>query len=169
MLVVRLQAVGFSDPRRAVSSYHELAREARGNLARVRSEGGQVQIWTSRLADLGVRVASTLLEMGDPLGAACHLETLRDAGDGKVALAQALVWLQIGDQEAATRCVQNGGDGGPPARVKEVVAALCAMAASEYTPALEKWSVLAEEDNNEMVVVNMAVCLLYLGRIAEVR
>ena len=166
VLCVRLQAVGLSEPRRAVAGYHELAREARMQLARAKSEGEDGLEWTARLAELGIRVASALVEMGDPLGAACHLETLKNSDNGKLDLAKALVWLQIGNIEAATRCVQSTG--AAACIGNEVMAALCAMAATDYSIALEKWNILAENRDDEMVGVNIAVCLLYLGRIAEV-
>src|SRR5690606_36776450 len=59
VLAVRLQALGFGAPRRAVMSYYELAREARAQLgeAKARHDHSASEAWTDRLADLGVRVA----------------------------------------------------------------------------------------------------------------
>jgi hypothetical protein len=71
VLAVRLQALGFGDPRRAVMSYYELAREARAQLgeAKARHDHSASEAWTERLADLGVRVAGALVEMDDLGGA----------------------------------------------------------------------------------------------------
>jgi hypothetical protein len=49
-----------------------------------------------------------------------------------------------------------------------VVAALCDMADGEYEAALGKWVTLREVVDDEMVGVNLAVCLLYVGRMQEV-
>ena len=51
---------------------------------------------------------------------------------------------------------------------ERVVTALCDMADGEYDAALGKWAELKELVDDEMVGVNMAVCLLYVGRMHEV-
>lgn len=171
ILHVRLQSLGFGDPRRAVMSYHDLGREARARAARAaaRHDDGAAELWRARLHDLGVRVAAALVDMGDLSGAAHHLATLRDGGDAKVALARALLWLQLGDVDAARACVES--DASPPRRHGHgIVLALCDMADAEYEAALGKWRELqATLTGDEMVGVNTAVCLLYLGRMHEGR
>lgn len=186
LLAVRLQALGFGDPRRAVMSYYELAREARARLgaARARHDHSASEAWRERLADLGVRVAGALVEMDDLAGALVHLGTLtprRGGGGGggnlkkgMVAVRMALLWLQLGDVDAARACVganaDGGGDGdGDGDGVEEkVVSALCDVADGEYEAALEKWRALREQVDDEMVGVNLAVCLLYVGKMQEV-
>ncbi|KAK1771449.1 trafficking protein particle complex subunit 12 [Phialemonium atrogriseum] len=168
VLAVRLQALGFADPRRAVASYYELAAEARSRLrgATARGDNSARELWRGRLAGLGVAVAGALVEMGDLAGAARHLETLRggvsDGGAAMVGFARALLWLHVGDVEAARACVGPGEVG------EKIVAALCAMADGEYGEALAAWRELrAERPEDEMIGVNMAVCLLYVGEIQE--
>ncbi|KAK7751720.1 hypothetical protein SLS62_006381 [Diatrype stigma] len=185
LLGVRLQAIGFGDPRRAVMSYYELAREARAEVARAaRSrDPSAAELWKARLADLGVRVAGALVEMDDLAGAAEHLATLgrgRDAlgvggggggvadGGGRLAMSRALMWLHLGDVEAARRCVSgdgdgdgDGGGGGGETMAAKVVDALADMADGEYESALRRWKALRaemEEDgvHDEMVGVNLA-------------
>lgn len=115
VLNVRLQALGFGDPRRAVMSYHDLAREARDNIAKAsrRRDNLARELWKARLHELGIQVAGALVEMGDLSGAMHHLETLRDRGDGKMALSKALLWLQLGNADSARECArQAAGDGG---------------------------------------------------------
>jgi hypothetical protein len=51
---------------------------------------------------------------------------------------------------------------------ERVVRALCDMADGEYEAALESWTELTETVDDEMVGVNLAVCLLYVGRMQEV-
>lgn len=165
VLVVRLQAMGFGDPRRAVMSYFDLAREARSKIAEAMAahDNSASEVWKDRLVELGLKVAGALVEMDDLAGAANHLASLRDRGDGKIAMAKALLWLQLGDTDAARQCVQGGETG------DKIVSALCEMADGEYERALTMWNDLKSEvSGDEMVVVNTAVCLLYTGRMQEV-
>lgn len=167
VLVVRLQALGFGDPRRAVMSYYDLAREARARVAEARAahDHSASEAWKDRLADLGVRVAGALVEMDDPVGAAQHLATLRGRGDGKLEMMKALLWLHLGDVGAARRCVKQGGE-----VADRVVSALCDMADGSYEAALSAWRELKDElDGDEMVAVNLAVCHLYTGKMDQVR
>jgi hypothetical protein len=55
VLCVRLQALGFGDPRRAVMSYYDLAREARGRVAEAgaRCDHGGLEVWKGRLGGGG--------------------------------------------------------------------------------------------------------------------
>ncbi|KAI0520892.1 hypothetical protein F5B22DRAFT_598709 [Xylaria bambusicola] len=180
ILVVRLQTIGFGDPRRAVMSYYELAREARAEI----SSAGRVhdhsaaETWKRRLVDLGIRVAGALIEMDDLAGAVAHLASLPEASGGgtqadrtRLAVSRALLWLHLGDVDAARRCMGNGVGAETSERV---VDALADMADGEYAVAIDKWRALRDEMSengveDEMVGVNLAVCLLYTGRMSEGR
>ncbi|KAI6085845.1 hypothetical protein F4821DRAFT_260544 [Hypoxylon rubiginosum] len=180
VLGVRLQAIGFGDPRRAVMSYYELAREARLQIARAGKahDHSAGELWKRRLAELGVKVAGALIEMDDLAGAAEHLATLGSGeqpfqvgGDGRLAMSRSLLWLHLGDVEAARRCVKDGKGGETG---ESIVNALADMADGEYEAALKKWEALRHtmEENgvhDEMVGVNLTVCLLYTGKMAEAR
>ncbi|KAK4125736.1 hypothetical protein N657DRAFT_688424 [Parathielavia appendiculata] len=176
VLAVRLQALGFSDPRRAVMSYYDLAREARVRLgeAKAAHDHSAMELWKERLADLGVRVAGALVEMDDLTGAVEHLETLRkekeegSVGAGMGRIRMALLYLHLGDVSAARGCV-GAGDGVEDGVQERVVTALCDMADGDFEAALGKWAELKEKVDDEMVGVNMAVCLLYVGRMQEGR
>ncbi|KAI0469547.1 hypothetical protein F4859DRAFT_487016 [Xylaria cf. heliscus] len=179
-LVVRLQTIGFGDPRRAVMSYYELAREARSEIARAARahDHSAAELWKRRLVDLGIRVAGALIEMDDLAGAAAHLASLAEAQGGgiesdrgRLAVSRALLWLHVGDVDAARRCVAHGVAG---EMAERVVDALASMADGEYDAALEKWQALRDEMSeneveDEMVGVNLAVCLLYIGQMPEGR
>lgn len=166
VLVVRLQAMGFGDPRRAVMGYYDLAREARAQVAEALAghDNSASEVWKDRLVELGVKVAGALVEMDDLAGARDHLAGLKDLPDGKLSMARALLWLHLGDTAAARRCVQEGDSG------ERVITALCAVADGKYEAALAMWKELNEEmEADEMVAVNMAVCLLYTGKMEEVK
>ncbi|KAK4196584.1 hypothetical protein QBC40DRAFT_183158 [Triangularia verruculosa] len=161
---VRLQAIGFGDLRRAVMSYYELAREARMKLAEGMGEHDHSarELWRERLEDLGVRVAGALVEMGDVKGAGEHLRGLKVAEGGKMEMMRALLWLRLGDVDAARGCVMNG-EGREVTRGEKVVLALCDMADAEYEDAVRKWRELEEEGEDEMVTVNLAGRVLLEG------
>lgn len=174
VLVVRLQSLGFGDPRRAVMSYYDLAREARAKIAETmmaapddnnnNNTSATSEVWKDRLVELGIKVAGALVEMDDLAGAAHHLATLRDRGDGKLAMAKALLWLHLGDTDAARQSIKEGEVG------DKTVSALCDMADGDYEAALVTWKELqGDMDGDEMIVVNLAVCLLYTGKMQEVR
>jgi hypothetical protein len=81
---------------------------------------------------------------------------------------KALLWLKVGDVEAARRCI-NGLEG----RRKGVLEALVRMAEGKYDDAVEQWRALldegdAEEDDRALMEQNLAVCLLYRGQLMEV-
>lgn len=165
VLVVRLQALGFGDPRRAVMSYYDLAREARGRIAEaaVAHDHSASEVWKERLVELGMKVAGALVEMNDLAGAAMHLTGMRERADGKLAMAKALLWLHLGDTDAARRCVKEGEAG------DKVVGALCEMGNGNFEAALARWKELrVEVPDDEMIAVNLAVCLLYTGKMDEV-
>ncbi|KAJ2901567.1 hypothetical protein MKZ38_001700 [Zalerion maritima] len=173
VLAVRLQAMGFGDPRRAVMGYYELAREARAKVAATAKNhdlSGR-ETWKARLQNLGVRVAGALVEMDDLGGGAAHLSTLKDGGDGRLSVSKALLWLQLGDVDAARACVEGGSAGH---LAEGVIMGLSEMADGNYEAALELWADLKSEIDeksldDEMIAVNKAVCLLYLGRMEECR
>ncbi|KAI3318269.1 hypothetical protein HD806DRAFT_316912 [Xylariaceae sp. AK1471] len=176
-LVVRLQTIGFGDPRRAVMSYYELAREARTEIARAGKahDHSAAETWKRRLAELGIKVAGALVEMDDLAGAAAHLASLPDAqaGQGRLAMSRALLWLHLGDVDAARRCVGQGASE-TKGMAERVLDALADMADGDYDAALRKWQALRDKMSengvqDEMVGVNLAVCLLYTGRMSEGR
>ncbi|KAH9210192.1 hypothetical protein DL95DRAFT_371268 [Leptodontidium sp. 2 PMI_412] len=211
VLAVRLQGMGFNDARRGVVGYYDLAREARGSLSglkKLRREsvrGGQdgedgndgsgeegkgdvereIELWECRLAELGIRVASALIEMEDLEGATRFLSTLKadPRNPSRLSIQKALLWLCIGDVEAARACVVQRGEGQiRNTSERNVILALAAMADSEFERAVEIWRTLIEGNANDeeeeegeeegekaMWRQNLGVCYLYLGRMDEAR
>lgn len=167
VLNVRLQALGFGDSRRAVMSYHELAREAREQLSKAtsRHDNSARELWKERIHDLGIKVAGALVEMDDLPGAAHHLDGLPDRSGGKNSLSKALLWLRLGDSDKARACAKQ--DTNSAEHAETMILALCDMADAEYEASLARWEQL-KDLGDEMVGVNTAVCLLYTGRMSEV-
>ncbi|RDA82881.1 hypothetical protein CP532_0393 [Ophiocordyceps camponoti-leonardi (nom. inval.)] len=175
LLNVRLQSLGFGDPRRAVMSYYDLAREARLQICKSRKvqDGEDAKLWTERLHDLAMLVAGALVDMDDLAGAAHLLESLPEATttmtttgsrSSRLSLCRALLALQIGDVDRARKWAGSKDD------ADKVMQALCDVADADYEAALAKWQAIEEEgEEDEAVAVNKAVCLLYLGRMDEGR
>ncbi|KAL1897628.1 hypothetical protein Sste5346_003934 [Sporothrix stenoceras] len=201
VLHVRLQALGFGDPRRAVMSYYELAREARVRIAAALAthDNSARELWKARLSELGIQVAGALIEMDDMAGAAAHLSNMSSSSSSssssspsstttlssrRIDMAKALLWLQLGDVDEARAAMEQSSsstkeDDSPFASNKSgesgdlaprVVSTLCDMADGEYKTALEAWRALREDaPDDEMIGVNLAVCLLYVGQMQEGR
>lgn len=190
VLAVRLMGLGYGDWRRGVMGYYELAREAR--IEAIKSQDPEAkQLWKSRLRELAIRVANALIEMGECEGAARHLAELVRADSRaqevtevdsaplspesvRLKSMEVLAWIKVGDIDAAKRCVAaspspapSAGDAPSPA---DPLNALVAMAEADYSAALTIWDTLAAETPTDpMVTQNRAVCLLYVGRIADAR
>lgn len=170
VLAVRLQGMGFSDPRRGVVGYYELGREARMEITKSKGRGAEGEaemgLWELRLKDLGLRVAGALIEMEDLDGAARHLNTLTlTERGGELDMMRALLWLRAGDIAAARRCMADNDDNESHA----VILALSDLAEGKYDEAVGRWRALCQRDaGNAMFAQNLAVCLLYTGRMDEV-
>lgn len=160
--------------------YYQLAQDARQEVLRERLEeqGENEKLWAARLKDLGVRVAGMLVEMGDLESAGNHLQTLEtdpalDEGEQmRVASMEALVWLQIGDIAASKRCVsrlQPSIDPSPNL-ITQIMQSLVALADGDFPAATSQLQQLhSDHPSNALVSHNLAVCLLYTGRMKEAR
>ncbi|KAL6711264.1 hypothetical protein ACN47E_005795 [Coniothyrium glycines] len=173
LLVVRLAALGYGEWRKGIMGYYELARECRESVAKAASAADKT-LWRSRLRDCGIRVANVLVEMGDLDGAGRHLGTLsasKDEGEAReVLLMEVLVWLRVGDIQAARRCLARATQSTVDELVDGTLNALIQLADSEYQEATSSFQNLHEQfPEDAMVTQNLAVCLLYTGRIADAR
>jgi tetratricopeptide (TPR) repeat protein len=185
---VRLQGMGFNDARRGVMGYYDLAREARLLLTSLKktrnakeekdeSVEEEIKLWEERLAELGIRVASALIEMEDLEGATRFLSTLNPSlsatphANLKLEMQKALLWLCLGDVGAARACLSSAEEGDQ--QEKQVILALAYMADSDFENAVKVWEELisAAEAGGEMAMwkQNLGVCYLYLGRMDSVR
>ena len=188
VLAVRLQGMGYADARRGVMGYYDLAREARATLTTLkknlntlgeeddteRSElTSEATTWTTRLNDLGVRVASALIEMEDVEGASRFLTTLTPNSQ-QLSYQKALLYLCLGDVEAARSCIGKDESDDEGAKGREVIEALAHIADADYGASAKIWEELiatsGEDYTAEMAMwrQNLAVCYLYLGRMDDV-
>lgn len=155
--------------------YYELARECRENIVKATTPEEEKKEWRTRLRDCGVRVANVLVEMGDFEGAGRHLATLSGSedGTGEIALMETLVWLRVGDVASARRCLARTSSSSPSpssSLVDGTLKALIQLADSEFEEAATSLRTMHEEfPKDAMVAQNLAVCLVYTGRIAEAK
>ena len=163
VLCARLAGLAYGDTRRGIAAFYELAREARVEAKSARTGTGRKE-WESRLQDLGLGVASVLVEGGDLEGAARHLEGLRrDDGDGGIIEGRlALCYLGLGDVDAARRCLDSTSSS-PSA---EMMQPLLAIAEGRYAEAITALRALPMP-HSDLVTQNLAICLFYIGKVDE--
>ncbi|PUU81319.1 hypothetical protein B9Z19DRAFT_1043333 [Tuber borchii] len=178
VLAVRLQAIGVSDWRRSIALYYELAREARSEILKREAKpdspehnAEEIALWRGRLRDLGIRVASALVEMGDLAAASRHLEGLRvSADDHELKAVLCLLYVRIGNLAAAKQAL--------PAACGEdvherILCALILMGEAKWAEAAAAWKEISDTktigEGGDMASNNLAVCLLYMGDLKEAR
>lgn len=174
VLAVRLQGIGFGDVRKSVIGYYDLVSDVRLNLKKqrrllkssndpVEKTQSEINLWEKRLSDLGLRVASALIEMEDFEGASRFLSTLRPSPfNSNLNHQKALLWLRLGDVEAALNCAQDD----------KALITLAHIADNQFEKAVQGWEDLIKTGNPAEVAMwkqNLAVSLIYLGRIDEAR
>lgn len=170
VLAVRLQSIGFGDPRRGIAGLYDIGIEARREVLRPDTSDEHRKAWRDRLADLGIRSVNALIEMGDLSAARRSLDSLRTtASDSFVSKSRkTLLFLLIGDVDAAKR-ESRLADGSDDTMFKP----LLSMAEGRYDDAAVEWQALLEagpkRSDEAMVKQNLAVCLLYTARLNDVR
>ncbi|KAF2178817.1 hypothetical protein K469DRAFT_731420 [Zopfia rhizophila CBS 207.26] len=177
LLTVRLAALGYGEWRKGIMGYYELARECREDIVKAESEEDK-SLWKARLRECGIRVANVLVEMGELEGAGRHLGTLTSSKDSNadsqesrdIIIMEALVWLRVGDVRAARRCLSAASTLSPDDKLDGAINALFAMADSDHVSAVSRWKDLHEKHPDDaMITQNLAVSLLYIGRISDAR
>ena len=161
---LRLQSIGFSDPRRGVSALYDLGVECREHIAHSTTSEDDRKMWRLRLEEIGIRVVNSLIEMGDVDCARRTLESYFAASTSvspENAQRLALLYLKIGDIKKAQAIDDVGEDLEP----------LFAMAEGRYVDAAEQWEARLErgpaEGSNALIKQNLAVAYLYTGEIAK--
>ena len=170
---IRLQNIGFSDPRRGVTMLYDLGLEVREHLTSPYTTQTEHMEWSRRLESLGLHVVNALIELGD---VGCAQRTLAQSkptepkAHARWVSRMTLMLLKLGQIKKAQECVdqlQSGESG------KAVLSGLLAVADGRLEEATESLGGLANRDDDSDVSAlakqNLAVALLYLGRIAEAK
>ncbi|KAE8348276.1 hypothetical protein BDV28DRAFT_100312 [Aspergillus coremiiformis] len=169
VLAVRLQSIGFGDSRRGIGGLYEIGIEARREIMRPNLSSVERNIWKERLSDLGIRTVNALIEMGDLSAARRSLHSLETSGPCETTkLRKALLFLLIGDIDAAKEIFGGSDETG-----NGIFNPLLSMAEGRYDEAVTEWQSLLENvpkgPDTAIVSQNMALCLLYTGRLNEAR
>ncbi|KAJ5648254.1 hypothetical protein N7490_004626 [Penicillium lividum] len=170
VLVVRLQSIGFGDPRRSIGGLYEIGLEARREIMNKKTGEAERKLWKARLADLGMRSVNALIEMGDLDAAKRSLESLQSSEpDTDVTkLRKALLFLRTGDVDSAQRVF---GDS-PESKEAALLQPLLSMSDGRYNDAVDEWQALQEDKtraDGALIAQNLAVCLLYSGKLDQAR
>ena len=169
LLLVRLQSIVAQDGgRRGIMALYALSAEVRSHLKEARPSQDEIAIstWSARLTDLGLRVADTLVEMGELETATRHLDTLTAADADEIHTRKTLLRIRVGDVAAAKKSVPGIADG----TRKDMLNALLKTADGNVDEATSVWKSLADaHPDDQLLAQNLAVSLLYTGRIAEAR
>ncbi|EEH44259.1 uncharacterized protein PADG_00548 [Paracoccidioides brasiliensis Pb18] len=170
VLAARLQSIGFGDSRKGISGLYELGLEARKRLSHKGLGQDERKVWKSRLADLRIRVVNTLIEMNDLDAARRSLANLKVPPKEQALMTSrmTLLYLKVGDVEAARQLLDNS-----PIEAGGVLHCLLCMAEGRYADAVSGWEALRAshvgEEDEALIAQNLAVCLLYTGKLNESR
>lgn len=165
---LRLQSIGFSDPRRGVSALYDLGFECREHLLSPSLSVEDRTLWARRMTDVGIRVVNALIEMGE-LDCAKHtLHTMKPADDQDLALWTSrvlLLQLKMGLVSDSLQLVENS-------KLHEVdrviLNALIDIAEGRYDEVIKALSSVDVSKHNELaafVKQNLAVAYLYAGEL----
>ncbi|EXJ93686.1 hypothetical protein A1O1_02078 [Capronia coronata CBS 617.96] len=169
---LRLQSIGFSDPRRGVTTLYDTALECREHLAASTTSPSQRALWTERLNEVSIRVVNSLIEMGDLDCAARTLESIKPGDAEHVALwtaRMALLLIKIGDVSKAQRLIDSASLN--PLE-KLALESLLAVAEGRYDIASQKLSICELESSSALkglVEQNLAVAYLYSGEVQKAK
>ncbi|OAT12039.1 hypothetical protein BDBG_07436 [Blastomyces gilchristii SLH14081] len=170
VLAARLQSIGFGDSRRGIAALYELGLEARKQLSRQGLTEDERNVWKTRLEDLGIRVVNSLIEMNDLDAARRSLANLKTPPKEQ-ALAttrMALLYLKIGNVESARKLLDDTS-----VEAEGPLHCLLAMAEGRYADAVVGWEALRAShighEDEAIIAQNLAVCLLYTGKLNESR
>lgn len=168
---VRLQSIGFSDPRRGVSALYDLGLECRENILSPFTEDKNLQIWTDRLGDIGIRVVNSLIEMGDLSCAMRTLKTMKSSpSNGPWTVRMVLLLLKMGNVAGAKSLIQGSSI---PNKDKSLISCLLLIADGLYEEAsaqiADDLSSGADVAISALLKQNLAVALLYDGELQKAR
>lgn len=174
LLLVRLQSIAAADGgRRAIMSLYALSGEVRSHISSARESGDETSLtlWSARLRDLGLRVADSLVEIGELETASRHLDSLlATASDQDTAHAlhtrKALLQIRLGNLTLAAQTLSHL----PASPSADLHHALLQTAYGDFATSATTWHTLASQSpSNELLAQNAATCLLYANRITEAR
>jgi trafficking protein particle complex subunit 12 len=169
---LRLQSIGFSDPRRGLTALFDLGLECRENITSSFTPAQEREIWNRRLAEVGIKVVNALIEMGDLECAGRMLASLQpnESDDPGHRMRKALLYLKIGDTTAARNLIERD----PGAEVVDpLMQALLSFTEGRYDDARNQFErCLRTDQPAEQLILtkqNLAVAMLYTGNVEKTK
>ncbi|OAL37859.1 hypothetical protein AYO20_02692 [Fonsecaea nubica] len=169
---LRLQSIGFSDPRRGVSTLYDVALECREHLSSPHTSPEQRELWAERLSEVSIRVVNALIEMGDIDCAVRTLQDMKPRTDDHLALwtsRMTLLRIKMGDIVGAQKLIDSGKLG---SQDRLILGSLLAIAEGRYddtTAGLSDNEASANSELAALVKQNLAVAYLYRGEVRKSR
>ena len=166
---LRLQAMGFSDPRRGISALYDLGLECRTYATSQLATSEERDLWSGRLSEIGIKVVNALIEMEDLDCAARTLATIQPT-DSKTAstwkMRMVLLYLKMGDLFGAQRFMEGLDVTDAQSRL---LPPLLVLAEGRYEDAALAWEQALEielpKEEGALIKQNLAVAYLYSGQI----
>ena len=163
----RLQSIGFSDPRRAISALYDLGLECREHLALSDISSNERELWERRLTELGVRVVNALIEINDLECAKRTLKGLRSKNDLSWTVRMGLLLMKIGDISAAKELLHSSSE------TSKMLMPLLATIEGRFEDAICEWQDFSTHNQEtylkSIIQQNLAVNYLYAGRLGDAR
>ncbi|KAI1615327.1 hypothetical protein EDD36DRAFT_186117 [Exophiala viscosa] len=169
---LRLQSIGFSDPRRGVTSLYDVAFECRRHLSASSTSSDERKAWSERLHEVSIRVVNALIEMGDFDCALRTLESMKQIGHVNQALwttRMVLLLLKMGDLAHAHTLA---GSSRLSAQEKSAINSVIAIGEGDYdetAKALSDCEANVDPAVRALVRQNLAVANLYKGEVRKSR
>ena len=167
---MRLQNIGFSDPRRGITALYDLGMEVRENIASPYTTEAERQEWIMRLETLSMHVVNTLIELGD---LDCAQRTLAQskptdpARSDRWTARMVLVLVKLGQLKQAQSYLDQLVDEASEALFSSVIA----VADGRLDAAAAFLESMAEDNAHQelasLAKQNLAVAYLYSGRIQQ--
>ena len=170
---IRLQNIGFSDPRRGVTMLYDLAFEAREHVASKYTPATEQSEWNKRLESLNMHVVNALIELGD---LDCARRTLAQSkprepeAQARWASRMILLLLKLGQVSQAREHLEHLPSDNDEGTILSAILAVADGKLEDAGALLEGLARLGDESEMaSLAKQNLAVALLYLGKITEAK
>lgn len=170
---IRLQNIGFSDPRRGVTALYDLGLEAREHLASPYTSAREREEWKNRLKSLSMHVVNALIELGD---LDCAQKTLAQSKpqdrreEAQWVSRMVLMLVKLGQLEKAKSYIDALSH---EDKNRILLSSILATADGRVTDAAALLESAAEKGADPELIAlakqNLAVAYLYMGRILDAR
>lgn len=165
---LRLQSIGFSDPRRGITALYDLGLEMREHLSSPYISAEEMEEYRACLKSISVHVVNSLIELGDLDCAERTLaqcqpldEKARHVWTGRMIL----LLIRLG---RLSKAIELANEPFMPENEKSLLQSIIMIADGKVEDAAQ---ILGKQDSNNdlgaLAKSNLAVALLYLGRIRE--